>query len=1028
MRAPANLIPLGGAPLLLLLATLCVIPAPVDAQYFGRNKVQYDRFDFRVLETPNFEIHFYPEAAEVIEDAARMAERWYERHARLFGHEIPRRRPLVLYADHPDFQQTNILQGSIGEATGGVTEGLRDRIIMPLGNSYGDTDHVLGHELVHTFQFDLAGQRRGGLPALMRLPLWFVEGMAEYFSVGPESTLSAMWLRDALLRDEFPTTDMLTRDQGRYFPYRFGHAFFAWVGGTYGDEAVGQLLRVAMQAGFAAASATVLGVPPDTLSARWREAAEALYAPQLEGRSSPAEVGTLLLSPETGAGRQNVAPSLSPDGRYIAFLSERDLFTIELFLADASTGEIIRRLTSSVRDAHFDAIRFLDSSGGWSPDGEEIAVVIFVEGQNSIQLYGVDGSRRQRLIVPREIGEIRGPTYSPDGRTIAFSAQVGGRSDLFMVDIASGDLTRLTNDRYTALQPVFSPDGATLAFVTDRGPGTDFDRLTWGPMGIGVLDLASREIERLAPLGSADHWNPQFSPDGASLFFLADPDGFRDIFRVDLDGGALRRVTHAATAVSGITDATPALTVAAATGNLAFSLFTGGEYHIFEMPAAEARGEPVSPEAALALEGRRLPGAPAPGISRVEQLLADADVGLPAAGSFRAEDARVYSPRLGLDWIGQGGVGVGADQFGTFVGGSVAVQFGDMLGNRTLAAAIQAQGEIQDIGGQIFYQNVERRWNWGVGAAHIPFRYFQTGTATDPQTGNALFIRDLQRIRQTQAQALLQYPFSTVRRMEATVGYSRYDFDARRDIFTVDGLGRIIDQERLALATPEAVNMGQASLAFVEDNSFFGFNAPVRGWRARYEVSQTVGDISFTQGLVDHRRYFAPLGQLTLAARGMHIGRYALNGTDLGLIRPFYVGWETFVRGYSSRSFEVQECTADGSGGCPEFDRLLGHRIGVANLELRIPVLGVERWGLINFPYLPTDLVLFGDAGVAWNEGDGAELRFERETTARVPVFSAGASARMNILGALILEIYYAYPWQRPIKGAHWGFHLAPGW
>jgi hypothetical protein len=102
--------------------------------------------------------------------------------------------------------------------------------------------------------------------------------------------------------------------------------------------------------------------------------------------------------------------------------------------------------------------------------------------------------------------------------------------------------------------------------------------------------------------------------------------------------------------------------------------------------------------------------------------------------------------------------------------------------------------------------------------------------------------------------------------------------------------------------------------------------------------------------------------------------------------------------------------------------------VAVVNLEARVPVLGTERFGLISFPYLPTDLVAFVDAGVAWNQGDGARLVWERDTPDRIPVVSTGVSARMNLFGALVLEVYYAYPFQRPKKGAHWGMSFVPGW
>ncbi|TVP49919.1 MAG: peptidase S9 [Gemmatimonadales bacterium] len=1015
-----------------LAAALFVCPVPADAQYFGRNKVQYDRFDFRVMTTPHFELHFYPEATLPAEDAARMAERWYERLARTFEHELVERRPLIFYANHPDFQQTNVLRGTVGEGTGGVTEGLRDRVVMPLGSSYAATDHVLGHELVHSFQFDIARGRQGGggISGLMRLPLWFVEGMAEYYSLGPRSTLTGMWLRDALLRDDLPTLRQLTREQQRFFPYRYGHAFFAFVGGTYGDMVIPGMLRTAVREGYEASVVGALGMSGDTLSARWHEAISAHYAPLMEGRTSPAEAGSLLISPETGAGRQNVAPSLSPDGRYVAFLSERDLFTTEVFLADAATGRIIRGLTRSIRDAHADAIRFIDSAGGWSPDGERIAVSVFAQGRNRIQVYRAsDGRIVERLDVPPHIGEIRSPAWSPDGNRIAFSGQAGGITNLFELEVATGEVTQLTHGRNAALQPTYAPDGATLAFVTDLGPATDFQQLVFGPMRIALLDRESGEVEPLDLFPGAEHWNPQFTPDGSTLFFLADPDGFRDIFRVELADRQILRVTRVATAVSGITDATPALSVARTAGTVAFSVFDGGEFHIHSLDAVDVGGEAVDPDGVVALAGRLLPGGSDDPTDWINRMLADADAGLPPVDAHTAREAEPVDRSLGLDFIGQAAIGVGASQFGTQVGGAISAVFSDILGNRSLYTAVQAQGEVRDIGGQVFYQDQERRLNWGVGAAHSPVRYFRTALGEGPDNTQAL-VRDDLRQTQSEVVSMVAYPLSTIRRLEFNAGYTRYGFDAQRDIFLYDQAGNFLRREQETLPAPDAVNLGRASVAFVEDNSFFGFNAPVRGWRGRYEVAYLGGSVDFLQATLDHRRYVGtPVPEITFAVRGMHIGRY---GSDMdnasSVFRPMFLGFEPLMRGYSSQSFRVEECTFTPAGQCAEFERLLGHRIGVANVEARIALLGTDRFGLLSFPLLPTDLILFGDAGVAWSRGESPELRWDPDTTDRVPVASVGVATRTNVLGALVLEIFYAHPFQRPERGGHFGVSFAPGW
>ncbi|MDE0083660.1 MAG: peptidase S9 [Gammaproteobacteria bacterium] len=1022
-------------PAFLLVASLCV-PSGASAQYFGRNKVQYESLDFHVLPTPHYEIHFYPEAAVAVEDGARMAERWYERIARIFQHDIREPRPLVLYADHPDFQQTNILSGTVGEGTGGVTEGLQDRIIMPLGSSYGDTHHVLGHEIVHSFQFDLAsGSQGAGLRGLMQLPLWFIEGMAEYISVGRESPLTAMWMRDALLHGAFPTLDDLGTNPRRYFPYRFGHAFWAYVGGEYGDPAVTLMMRTAARSQWRPAVASVLRIDPDTLSAAWREAMETRYSPLMEGRTPPEEAGTLLLSPATGAGTQNLAPSLSPDGRYVAYLSEQDLFTIELYLADARTGEVLRSITSSTRDAHYDAMRFLDSSGAWAPDGSAVAVVVYSEGRNEIQLYDPqDGSRDRVIRVPATIGEIRNPAFSPDGTRIVFSGQAGGVTDLFMIDVQGGEPVRLTDDRYAQLQPTFSPDGTRLAFVTDLGPGTDFERLTFGPMVIAFMDLETGEIERITPLGETAHWNPQFTPDGAGLYFLADQDGFRDIYRVGLDTGQVWQVTRIVTGVSGITEATPALSVATETGTVAFTVFDDAEYHVYALTAVESEGSLVGVSRTAGESGAQLAPSPGGAANLVSPLLGNSDAGLVAEGTYSAENAAPFDGGLRLVALGQPVVGVGNDIFGTYLGGSVSALFSDILGDRNLYAAAQAQGELKDVGGQVFYQNIGSRWNWGLGIGHIPIRYgfYQYVEPTVSGASYAVELTDY-RIFVSSAEGQVAYPFSANRRVEFAAGVRRYGFDIESDIYSYNLFNQPIAFDRTSRPAGDPLNLAEASIAFVEDNSFSGFTSPIRGFRTRIEVGQTTGTEDFTTVLGDVRRYYSPLQELTFAIRAMHFGRYGTDPSTSVVLGDLFIGNEYFIRGYSYGSFSVQECTRTGAATCAEIDRLLGQRLGVMNLEVRVPLLGTERFGLFDFPYLPTELVGFLDGGLAWNEGfpgfeGGPSLVWDNATVDRVPVFSAGVSARMSLFGALVLEVYYAKPFQRPGKGMHWGVNFVPGW
>src|SRR6185369_15460405 len=284
---------------------------------------------------------------DMAEQAGRMAERWYKRLAKTFSHELRGRQPLILYASHPHFEQTNAIPGELDESTGGVTESFKRRIVLPLSATLPEVDHVIGHELVHAFQYDL--QRRGDSNFTsngMQLPLWFVEGMAEYLSIGPHDANTAMWLRDAALNDKLPTLAKL--DNPRYFPYRFGEALWAFVAARYGEERIGEIQKAVAGRGTTPDRAfeAVLGFPADSLSREWKRVTKAWATGQESAPSAgqepvahappPPVVGRLILGPRGQRGRLNVSPSLSPDGSKVAFLSERGQFSIELFVADAT--------------------------------------------------------------------------------------------------------------------------------------------------------------------------------------------------------------------------------------------------------------------------------------------------------------------------------------------------------------------------------------------------------------------------------------------------------------------------------------------------------------------------------------------------------------------------------------------------------------------------------------------------------------------------------------------------------------------
>ena len=749
----------------LLVAALALVAAPVSAQYFGRNKVQYESFKFSVLRTVHFDIYFYPAEQDAAQAVARMAERWYARYSRLLNHQLRGRQAVIIYASHPNFEQTNAISGALGEGTGGVTEVLKRRIVLPLASSLAQTDHVLGHELVHAFQYDITGEGIGAnfrLPGAARLPLWFIEGMAEYLSIGPVDPNTAMWLRDAAERHKLPTIAKLY-DDAHYFPYRYGQAFWAFIAGRYGDAMVGEILRKAGHAGKPEiALEQVTGLKTDSLSKLWRAAIEASYDPLSTVTSPPRTYGRLLVGGAKLPGL-NVAPALSPDGSEMVFFSARDLFSIDLFLADPRTGQVKRRITRTALDPHYQSLEFISSAGAWDAAGRRIALGAVANGKAVLSILDAASGRVEREIPLPDVGEVFNPTWSPDGRSVVFSALAGGFTDLFRYDLTDNSLDRLTNDAYADFEPAWSPDGRTIAFVTDRFT-TKLNTLEYGAYELALMDVRTGAIARLAAFPDAKNINPQWTPDGRSLYFVSDHNGISNVYRVELADGRLSQITNLYAGTSGITDLSPVLSVAQGSGSLVYGVYEGSGYNLYALDSAGAlAGGPVRAPLAL-VSPAVLP--PQDRISaELRTALADPMTGLPPESSYAVQP---YRARMTLDYISQPSIAVGADRFGTYVGGGLGMFWSDMLGNHNLVTATQINGGFKDVSALVGYENDAHRWNWGLAAQQIPFYAGAYGIGTATVLGEPAYIQQVTLFRQINREVALQaaYPFSTAARVE----------------------------------------------------------------------------------------------------------------------------------------------------------------------------------------------------------------------------------------------------------------------
>lgn len=1043
-------------------------------QYFGQNQVQYDRFDWQVIETEHFRVHYYPEAALPARMAASMAERAYGRLSRLLQHEFREKKPIIIFASRTAFAQNNIF-GDLGEGTGGVTDWLRQRNTLYFTGDYGEFEHVLVHEMVHVFQYDIfsRGQAGANFQVLARVqpPAWFMEGMAEYLSIGPGHPHTDAVMRDAALSGRIPSIEEMSERPDRYFPYRFGEALWAYVARRWGDAAIGSIMSSAPGAGIERAFERELGMSLEELGEEWREAVQVEQLPLVAERDRVRSFAEPLLTRRRtgGAVPVYVAPSLSPDGERVAYLSTgsylRAEVFLDLYLADTRTGKRLGRLTRSTMNADYEELRSGYSQSAFSPDGRHLAFTVQRRGRDILVLLDVASRKEVRAYDRLPLQQMIGPTFSPDGERIAFVGTTGEQSDLYVMSLDGSGLRRLTDDVPGDAQPAWSPDGRYLAFASERGPQTDVERLRFGKWRISLLDLTTGEVEVL-PGQEGRNLNPQWSPDGRSLAYISDRTGTANIFLYEMEERRHYQLTNVFTTISSFTEISPAMSWARQADRLAFVHFEDGDYSVWwvdrprrlkRSPVADATlaaaggGEgaanaisPTDTSAAVAggaglaswwdstsgalsvyrsPQGIRAADMPAQDerprqAASVTAMLDSAASSLPDTSTFTYHD---YRARFTPEYVAQPSIGYAQNSYARGVFGGTAIVLSDLLGNQRMAFAGGVNGRLSEA--QLFaaYANFSRRLQYSVGVAQEPYFWLGGGDWSQLPDGSIESRQRVYRfiIREAFATSLL--PRDRFRRWELGARLTTIQKDTILVEEHFDPAGRLTAYD-YGTSRGGIASMLSPYVAYVSDNSLMGYTAPILGHRYRFQLSPSVGSWRWVEYLADYRRYDPILfNVLTVATRVQAMARVGRNEGELTeALRPDY------VRGYDRQLYYRESCLDRPAAQCIGYEELLGSRVAFANAELRFPVVRRFDLGFLPVTLPPVDGHLFSDAGVAWSGGQQVALSrgYRDDPDVRTLLTSWGAGIRLNLFGFAILRLDYAIPVDRSGRGGYWSWML----
>ncbi|RMD87385.1 MAG: biopolymer transporter Tol [Calditrichaeota bacterium] len=1039
----------------------------VSAQLFGKNNVQYTHFNWHYIQSPHFDIYFYPGAERVAEFVADVAESAYVEISRDWTYDLRDRIVIILYKSHNDFGQTTLSLGPPEESVGGFTEFFKNRVVIPYEGSYEQLRHVTHHELTHAVMLQMIfGTRAQSIVAGIaraQIPLWFIEGLAEYESRGWD-TESDMFIRDAVINGYLPPINFLYA----FLAYKGGQSVLNYIADKYGKQKVGELLsKIRFSKSVERGIKQSIGINSRELSEQWHKYLKKNYWPDFADRQEPSDFAKQITFHKKDGNFINTSGELSPQGDKIAYLSDKSGF-FDIYLVSAIDGNLLSKLVSGQKSSMLEELHWLRPGITWDPQGERIAFAAKSREQDALHIVNV----RKRKIVKSykfNLDGLYSPDWSPDGQEIVFVGTKNGYADLYVYNLQDQNLKKITNDVFSDLEPRWSPDGKKIVFISDRTKfvhpeslAVDFkiQNVNYHQYDVYIVDVNSKKITRITKT-SANEKSPVWSPDGTKLAYVSDRQGIFNIYIQDLTPATKQSPVFASIGFVNGEDSTqiesdgfqplnkayPITNVLTGIDHLSwegerllFTAFYQGGFDIYLMknPLKIKPGEIKIVETNFIKKLKvheDIVTSQSTGKNRkldAEEKALEKEV--ETREQFRnfvfdenfkkgkITDEANYSskffndPSQYKDFTGHYKIkkyktkfspdiitgGAGYDPFFGFQGASL-ISFSDLMGKHRINITTDIFIDFKNSDFALSYFYLPNRTDYGVGVFQNTYLFFSQG-------------RFLVRDRNYGLNFLLSRPFDRYHRLDFTLSFFNITRQGLLDLKDVD-----------ASLSNQSVHVLVSKISYVKDNVLWGRTGPRAGTRYNFSLqfSPDLGahGLDFRIYQMDYRTYFNFSKKYTLAFRlagglseGRHAQKFFLGGlrnwinldfrddVQLELNDIYFSNFVTPLRGF-------------------DYYEKVGSKFFLTNIEFRFPFI---NYFIMNLP-LPLRFsnirgVVFLDMGSAW---DGSLNFFTKTETGKLKLddvlMSFGWGTRIN-LGIFLLK--YDIAWRTDLTGTSKPQHL----
>lgn len=815
--------------------------------YFGKNKIQYKKFNWEILETEHFDIYYYQGEKFLAKFASVILEQQYDYLASILQTDIENPIPVIIYNSYSDFKQTNVTLQIIEEATGGFSEILKNRIVVAFNGSYDDFEHVLKHELVHIFQFQIFYRDIATSLATItyNIPLWIIEGSAEYLSIGWDETAES-FIRDLMYNNMIINLEELSQ-YGGYIVYKEGQAFFKFIDDVYGKEKITELFQnISFRKNFNSAIKKTFGKKIEDLNEDFIKYLKKKYYPLVGKFDIPDEKYRRITNHTKLGGFIYRGNAISDDGSFLAILCDKSGLT-DVYLVSTINGEFFKKLISGETSVDFEQLHLFRPS--LDINKNEFIISVHSKDKDKIFIYDLN-SYKQKEKLTFELNAIYTPKFSPSGRYIVFTGIKNGKSDLYLYDREKKELKRLTNDFFDDRDPSFSKDEKKIIFVSDRNQQSDTSTFFYGSYALFEMDLEKLSIKRITPyIGKIHH--PFYLNENEIIFTMETDDKVNQIVLYKKDEQKFYKITNLLTSINDID-------IDNQNRYIAFSCNWQHGYDVFVIKNA--------------LENKK------------EIIIKEKD--FKKIELYMEYRERVkYSTKFTLDWF-YGGLGY-SSIFGYY--GGLVLSISDILGNHRIIAASDLQQEIENSNFFVSYSylpfrtdlNFTIRQYWDLYIFPEDYEIINKIIGKKEEFWTIVFEKNFG------TEFHFSYPLDKFKRIDFGIAGERKEWFIFED--NPDG----------EVYTSVFYNF-PVYLSFVTDKTLFSWFGPLKGYRGIFYTSVSTSEyLTYLEGLIDLRRYIS-LGRRTLfAIRGLGGINISKDGKD-GL--PYWIGGPFTLRGYPEYS------------------------------------------------------------------------------------------------------------------------------